>query len=254
MAEVSPMDREFTFRIAGSYSPDDIPLERLGEYLKALGELFGERADVHFKNLEPGSTVVRAVVEHSAVPKVEARIKSAGAGDGNATLAKAYEKLDSLLRDDNATGEIADAAGNVIYVDFPGRNRVERVAYGPVKQQGTLDGVVFRVEGRDATVHVGIMDGDKSYSLEAPASMGQRLAALFRAGPVRFRGNGTWYRTGDGTWDLRRFTIDGFEELDDAPLSATIASIRGGPASDWRQVDDPFGTLARERDGGESKH
>ncbi|QUM70835.1 hypothetical protein [Sphingopyxis granuli] len=248
------MDREFTFRIAGSYSPDDIPLERLGEYLKALGELFGERANVHFRNIEPGSTVVRAVVEHVAVPKVEARIRSAGAGDGGPTLTKAYEKIDTLLRDDNATGEIADATGNVIHVDFPGRRRIEQVAYGPIKQQGTLDGVVFRVEGRDATVHVGIMDGEKSYSLEAPASMGQQLATLFRAAPVRFRGTGTWYRYGNGTWDLRKFVIDGFDELDDGPLSAAIASVRAAPASDWRKIDDPFGALGRERDDGESKH
>ncbi|SKB85285.1 hypothetical protein [Sphingopyxis flava] len=248
------MDREFTFRISGSYSPDEIPLERLGEYLKALGELFGERADVHFKGLELGSTVVRVVVAHAAVPKVEARIKDAGAGDGAPSLIKAYDKIDNLLREDNATGEIADASGNVIYVDFPGRTRVERVAYGPIKQNGTVDGIVFRVEGRDATVHVGIMDGARSYSLEAPASMGQRLAALFRAGPVRFHGNGTWYRNGDGTWELRKFSIDTFEELDDSPLSAAVASIRTAPSSDWRKVEDPIGVLSRERKGGESTH
>lgn len=32
------MANEFTFRIAGSYKPDDIPMERLGEYLVALGD------------------------------------------------------------------------------------------------------------------------------------------------------------------------------------------------------------------------
>lgn len=248
------MDHEFTFRISGSYSPDDIPLERLGEYFKALGELFGERANVHFRSLELGSTVVRAVVDHAAVPKVQARIQCIATGNAGPALIKAYERVDALLRDDNATGEIADASGQVIHIDFAGRQRVEKVAYGPVKQQGTLDGVVFRVEGRDATVHVGIMDGEKSYSLEAPAAMGKQLAALFRAGPVRFRGVGTWYRSGSGAWDLRKFVIEGFDELDDGPLSAAIADIRAAPASDWRTVDDPFGALGKERDDGESKH
>lgn len=100
------MDLEFTFRISGSYSPDDIPLERLGEYLKALGELFGERANVHFRSLELGSTVVRAIVDHAAVPKVEARIQCIATGNAGAALAKAYERIDALLRDDNATGEM----------------------------------------------------------------------------------------------------------------------------------------------------
>lgn len=248
------MDQEFTFRISGSYSPEDIPLERLGEYLKALGELFGERANVHFRSLETGSTVVRAVVDHAAVPKVQARLHCIATGDAGPTLAKAYDRIDALLRDDNATGEIADASGKVIHVDFAGRTRVEQVAYGPIKQQGTLDGIVFRVEGRDATVHVGIMDGGKSYSLEAPESMGKQLATLFRAGPVRFRGTGTWYRQGNGEWDLRKFVIDGFDLLDDGPLSVAIADIRAAPASDWRKVDDPFGALGSERDERESKH
>ncbi|KTE25813.1 MULTISPECIES: hypothetical protein [unclassified Sphingopyxis] len=248
------MDLEFTFRISGSYSPDDIPLERLGEYLKALGELFGERANVHFRSLELGSTVVRAIVDHAAVPKVEARIQCIATGNAGAALAKAYERIDALLRDDNATGEIADSSGQVIHVDFPGRKRVEPMVYGPIKQQGTLDGTVFRVEGRDSTVHVGIMDGERNYSLEAPAAMGKQLAALFRAGPIRFRGMGTWFRSGNGAWDLRKFVIDGFDELDDGPLSAAIADIRNAPASDWRTMDDPFRSLGEERDDGESTH
>jgi len=39
------------------------------------------------------------------------------------------------------------------------------------------------------TVHVGVMDGLRLYSLEAPAARAQELAAFFRAGPIRFTGS-----------------------------------------------------------------
>ncbi len=248
------MRQEFTFRIAGSYSPADIPLERLGEYLEALGELFGETANVHFGGLEEGSTVVRALVDHAAVPKVEKRVRSVAASDAPAGATKAFERLDDMLREDNATGQIASGTGNVIYVDFPGRDRPAPVAYGPIKQIGVIDGEIFRVEGRDATVHVGIMDGPRTYALEAPASMAHELASLFRSGVIRFRGEGTWYRHGPGDWELRRFKIEGIEELDGAPLGDTVARLRSIGAGDWAGLPGALAELADERREQDSDH
>ncbi|MBX7502414.1 hypothetical protein K3181_13280 [Qipengyuania sp. YG27] len=249
------MNTEFTFRIAGSYKPSDIPMERLGEYLVALGELFGEKDSVHFARLTESSTVVHARIEPPAVPKVERRVRMVAAGEGTRSARKAYDRLDDMLRSDNATGSLVGGDGNVIRVDFQGRNRPAEMTYGPIKQMGALDGEVIRVEGRDSTVHVGIVDGTESYSLEAPEAMGRELAALFRIGLVRFHGEGTWLRHGDGRWELRRFKIDRIEsKLDRAPVSEVVAALREIGPGRWAKSRDPIGELLAERKGGESEH
>lgn len=248
------METKFTFWIKGSYSPATIPLERLGEYLAALGQLFGEQAHVHFSKLTKGSTIIHARVEHEAAPKVEKRVRRISLGDAPEKVVKAYEKLDQMLRDDNATGSLSGGTDNVIHVDFRGCTKPEPLTYGPVKQSGVIDGEVFRVEGRDATVHVGVMDGDRTYSLEAPATMAKQLAVLFRAGVFRFRGEGTWLREGPGTWELRRFKIDAVEPLSGEPLSETIADLRRIGVGDWAKLEDPIRHLLNERGEGGTEH
>lgn len=248
------MRKELIFKIDGQYRPDTIPLERLGDYLSELGKMLGEKANVHFEAVAAGSTIVHAFVDEVAEPKVRRRVKLLAAGEAPSAAQSAYARLDGMLRDDNSTGYLVSGTDNVIRVDFPGRNRPDDLVYGPIKQIGTLDGVVFRVEGRDATVHVGVMDGQSTYALEAPASLGHDLAMLFRSGPIRFRGEGTWYRLATGEWDLRKFKIEGFERLDDAPVSAAIDRLREIGLGGWGKSIDPIADLAAERDDRESEH
>lgn len=249
------MSNTFTFRIAGSYTPTTIPLERLGEYLAALGALLGEESNVHFEKLSEGSTVVHAVVEAPAMPKVERRVRDVATGEADASAMKAFALIDDMLRDDNATGRLSGGAGNVVFVDFEGRNRPAPVPYGPIKQIGVVEGEVFRVEGRDETVHVGIMDGPRIYKLTAPSSMGQELASLFRGGLVRFHGEGTWYRHPDGDWELRKFKIDRFEaDLDSGPLNAAVSQLRKAGLGDWSKIADPIAQILSERGEGASEH
>lgn len=249
------MSNTFTFRIAGSYTPATIPLERLGEYLVALGALLGEGANVHFDRLTESSTVVHAKVEPPAVPKVERRIRSVATGEADAATMKAAALIDDMLRDDNATGRLSGGEGNVVFVDFAGRNRPTPVPYGPIKQLGVIEGEVFRVEGRDETVHVGIMDGTKTFKLIAPAHMGQELASLFRGGLIRFHGEGTWFRHADGNWELRRFKIDRFEaQLARGPLRQAIEGLRTAGIGDWRNAADPIAQILSDRSEGASEH
>ncbi|WP_420381700.1 hypothetical protein [Novosphingobium sp.] len=247
------MSEAYTFKIEGQYKPDDIPLERLGDYLKALADVLGEPANVHFRNLTEGSVVAHIAVDHPAVPKVAHRVMAIATNAADDKLFAAVEKLDRMLAEDNATGELL-ATDNVIRVNFAGRNRPEPLVYGPMKQSGTLDGVVVRIEGRDATVHVGIVDNGRAWSLEAPSSMGRGLAALFHAGPVRFHGVGTWSRQGDGRWHLKKFVIARVEPLDNSPLSDVIDKARRAGPSEWSKLADPHDELRRVRGGEEALH
>lgn len=229
------MNQIITFRIEGSYSPADMPLERLGEYLIALGELFGDQANVHFKDITAGSTIVRAEADHVVARKVIGRVNAVAAGDGSEALRKSYRKIDDMLHADNATGRIEVDGANVIFVDFAGRDRLEPLVYGPIRQPGVIDGEIVRIEGSDATVHVGVVDGARRYSLTAPAAMGRTLASHFRAGPIRFVGEGSWIRSDATGWELKRFMIDRVETLDSKPLSAIVDELRAIGSGDWAE-------------------
>lgn len=244
------MPRTFTFKIDGAYSPETIPLERLGEYLEALGELLGETANVHFAGLEHGSTIVKAVVNEVAAPKVDRRVRRVAARDASPKAHKAFKRLDDLLFNDNATGTLRAEGANVIRLDFCGKDRPTPITYGPVKQVGSIDGTVVRIEGKDQTVHIGVIDGPHSYSIEAPAAMGQELALLFRNGVYRFQGEGTWLRHGNGQWELKRFKLDRFEELDSRPVTDVIEQLKQVGPGDWGIEQDPSAKLREERDQG----
>lgn len=248
------MAQTFTLRIAESYSPTTMPLARLGEYLTALGEFLGETGSVHFDSIKEGSTMLCARADHEAAPKVVARVHRISIGEATDAEAKAYARIDDMLRDDNATGRLFVSGTNVIHVDFEGRNRPRPMVYGPVKQAGVIDGEIFRIEGRDSTVHIGVVDGKRSYSLEAPASRAHELAQYFRTGPIRFKGEGTWHRNGEGRWELRRFRIESLAALDDTPLSEAIQDLRNVGIGDWQNVDDPLQELADERREESARH
>ena len=70
------MDREYQFRIADSYTPATIPMERLADYVAAFARLLGEVAAVHFDRIEHGSVCLTAKVDEPAQPKVLERSPS----------------------------------------------------------------------------------------------------------------------------------------------------------------------------------
>lgn len=119
------MSTNYRFRIADSYTPETLPMERLAEYMAALAKLLGEPTGVHFDDVRSGSAVLVAKVDVPAQPKVRERVHKLRTGDATQDVVKAFHDLDELLRRDNATGELTSDDGGVI-VPFPGRNRQPR--------------------------------------------------------------------------------------------------------------------------------
>lgn len=245
---------EYRLHIEGSYTPSTIPMARLAEYVTALGQLLGEKANVHFGGVTEGSVVLCAVVEEPAAPKVRARLVGLGDGRGDRDAQRAFMTLDDLLRKDDATGRLAAPDGSVV-VAFPGRTRAEPVVYGPFRQAGTLEGEVIRVGGKDATVPIHLRDGETIHTgLNATVDMAQRIARHLYGAPVRVYGVGTWVRHADGAWELKAFRVNEFEVLDDAPLTDVVARLRAVRGSGWSEVPDPVRELLEDRDGGREHH
>jgi hypothetical protein len=162
--------------------------------------------------------------------------------------------LDDLLRKDDATGRLAVADGSVV-VAFPGRAQAEPAIYGPFRQDGTLEGQVIRVGGRDATVPIHLRDGETIHTgLNATVDVAQRIARHLYGAPVRVHGVSTWVRHADGAWELKAFRVNDFEVLDDAPLADVVARLRAVRGSGWSDVPDPVRELLEDRDGGRERH
>lgn len=239
-------DAPFSFTIMGGYTPDTIPMERLGEYVAAVARIMGEESYVHLGPIEKGSVALRVLVDEPAQVRVQDRVQSIKTGMAPVDIRRQVEAVDEMLRRDNAYGTLAGQEGTVI--PFPGRNRPEPVVFGPFRQYGTIDGQVYRIGGKDASKHVNIRSarGDLSV-LWANESVARGLLPHCWGGMLRFSGEGTWIRHGDGRWELKTFRIDDFQPLSDEPLSDVIARLRAVRGHELG--DDPVAAVLDERRG-----
>lgn len=244
------MNGKYSLRIVNSYTPDTLPLSRLAEYMAALSRLFSEPKDVHFESVVPGSAVLKVKIDDPARAKVAARINGLRDDTASKDATKAFADIDSLLRKDGANGELIGDSGAVI-LHFPGNSRPEPMEFGPFKQEGTLEGVVIRVGGKDDTIPIHLKDGDVVHCLNATSELAKRMAHHYLGVTLRVIGTGTWFREANGAWLLRDFKITDFDELSDTPLVEIVDSLRKVQGSTWGEVPDAVRALLEDRhDGG----
>lgn len=242
-------DLELRFKI-DAYSPTTIPMERLGEYLAALGAMLGEANDVHFEKLVPGSTCILHRVEAEAAPKVEQRIAEVRTGTADVVHINAFKRINDLLKADNASGNLTRQDGTGQVLDFPGKTALEPAKPEVVVQPGTIDGIVIRLGGKDTTVPVLVQDGSSTYKCTTTRDIARSLGSHIFGRELRFMGETRWMRHESGAWTLDHFTIADFIELDGSPLADIVAQLRGMPG-DWGKNGDAWDELRDMRDDGD---
>lgn len=244
---------ELNFRI-DAFQPDTIPMDRLGEYMTALAALLGHEKSVHFVRLDQGSVQLVHRIDVEDQPKVEARLTALKRGDGVAEAIRAFRRLDSMLADDNAVGQLIQPDGGVV-IPFPGRTRPKPIEYGLIQQPGSLDGIPLKVGGPKEMVEVLLQEvglGGRLYKCTASRDIVRKIAEHLFDRAIRVHGNGSWKREAGGAWGLVSFSIADFELLDAAPLANAVEALREIKGSGWRTLDDPIKAL-RELRGGEDK-
>lgn len=248
------MTDQYVFHISDSYTPSTIPMERLAEYMAALAKLLGETASVHFSEVFDASTALRAAVDSPAQPKVRERISGLRSGEPAPDVAKAYHTLDEMLRKDNAFGSLTegDRPGAMI-IAFPGKKKAQPAPIGPFRQEGSLDGRVYRIGGKDATKHVAIGDGKREFNLTTDEALALDLRHHLFGETLRFYGSGAWYRHSSGVWELKSFKVARFEVLRDDPIHEVVSKLRGVP-SELKNIDNPLRQLLDDRYDSEIKH
>jgi hypothetical protein len=120
--------------------------------------------------------------------------------------------------------------------------------FGPFWQEGSLDGLLTRIEGIDETIHVTLIFEGSRCKAETNRDIGVQLAPRFYK-IVRVFGRGRWYRNLDGHWELQKFIIRSFEDLEDISLPEIVARLRAIPDNDLKTLEDPIGEMLKIRRG-----
>ncbi|WDR06050.1 hypothetical protein PSQ90_00880 [Devosia rhodophyticola] len=238
--------RELRFKIE-AYSPETFPMERLGQYLADLGAMLGEATQVHFVKLESGSTGLVHRVESEALPRVEAHIADVRSGEAEVVNLNAYRSINARLKEDNATAALQIVDSGISILDFPGKNIPDPQPPEIVTQPGTIDGIVIRLGGKDASVPLSVQNGDTIYRCNTTREMARQLGPHIFGSDLRFNGLGTWQRQETGAWTLNKFNVFSFVVLDTTPLPEFIAQLRSMNL-EWEEVDDAWRDLASMRD------
>jgi len=237
--------QEYRFRI-DAFAPDTIPMARLAEYMADLSTLLGSQERVHFVRLEPGSTVLVQEIEYEAIPKVRERLMGIRDRTAPEDAIKAYSDIDRRLAEDNATGVVEASHARVL--ELPGRDRAQLEVFGPIAQQGTLDGVLIRVGGKDATVPVYLQEGEVIHKCNSNRETAKKLAPYLFDRMLRVHGVGKWNRDDFGNWVMERFNITDFTLLDESSLTDAVSKLRS-IQTEIQAADDPVEELRRIRQG-----
>jgi hypothetical protein len=247
---MSMSDRhEYRLKI-GVVSVASLPMCRLAEYMSELARLLGEQEHVHFLHVEPGSAVLVAGVEDPAAVKVGERLQAVRDGCGARDAMQAFKALDTLLAKDNAVASLFGEGGAEV-IAFQGRSGPKPLRYGPFREEGSLDGVVIRIGGRDETIPVLLKDAEGAeYPCQTNLDLSKKLALLYRGPAVRVYGSGKWVREENGTWTLQQFDITSFDVLDDASLTEVVAKLRAVEGAEWNSDASLGDMLGLRRENG----
>lgn len=238
---------EFVFKI-DAYTPETIPMGRLGEYMDALANLLGEHDSVHFINLTKGSTKLHHKIKREAEPKVAARLTLVKNGNAPEDAKKAEAALNAMLKADNASGFYNKSDGAEV-IFFPGAKTIIPETYGPIARQGTIDGIVQKLGGKDNIIPVYLEERDgTTIRCSTTKETAKSLAKYLFGEEIRCSGVGKWFRNSDGKWELDVFQISSFEVLEDKSLIEAVAELRSVDGSGWNKVQDPWAELVSFND------
>jgi hypothetical protein len=240
----------------GAFSPEDMPMQRLGEYMTELGQLLGEKDSVHFRELRKGSTALGFEVEWEAIPKINHLLQDVKTGEASNDATYAQDQINKMLREDNAVGElrrITDGQPELL-IRFPGREIPKPERIGPFAEPTTIKGELVRIEGEDDTKHAGIKDAQgRVWS----GIMSRELAIQMREFLFEWvvvEGTASWMRNEDSAWDMKRFKIQDCKLLSKDSLEDDIHNLRNIPGNEWKNMTDPLGFIRESRNDDDEIH
>lgn len=192
-----------------------------------------------FRGVISGSVVFPAEVAVTSKNQVRNRLREAPFDD----LANRYIKsLQKLMLCDGVNGTVIDRSKDVL-LRFDGVTDADSLTPVIVDDSGEIDGTVFRIQGKDVTSHIGLLEygSDRTFSLETrDESLARKFAENYKGATLRVRVHGTWRRDESGKWEPYHLVADSFETLDEQPLHEVMQALRAIPDNGWNEFTDPI--------------
>jgi hypothetical protein len=229
-------------------TPYTLPMARLADYLRELANLFANEEKVHFLRVDEGSADCTMEVEEEIEPLINERVTRAAKGQGPKQAVRAYKSLRSFLEKDEKSAYMEWKDGDVI-VHFPKKPGIGAETFGPFWQEGSLDGILWKIGGLDATVPVHLYYEGAHHICNTTREVAKDLGHHLYGRPIRVHGRGKWYRNTEGKWELRWFDIYRFEPLSDDSLLDVVARLRAISGNDLMNSKDPLGAMHKIRHG-----
>lgn len=206
--------------------PSRLPGKDLVVAMSELLKLLGDSGDVHFTEIREGSTICVAEigVRHNA--KARARIRLAT--DPLATeVRRHFDNINRIMAANKTSARLEEIRSNerkIVRLSFPGivQKKLRTIA---VRDRVSIQGLLYRIEGRDRTIHAGVTDEEQNFSLLLNKEQAYR-AKQYLFDHIRAEGSALLTRGEDGKWTTGEITVDVIEPLEDVSFSEAVSVIR----------------------------
>jgi hypothetical protein len=128
-------------------------------------------------------------------------------------------------------------------VYFPGVEGA-RPELPTIRDHVRVQGILFRIEGSDRTVHVGLLDGETRYNAVVSRDQAAEIVRTSSLKLVRVEGTAPLTRLPNGEWQTGEIDASTIEPLEDIPLFDTLRQIQGAGGFGW--PEGPEGLVALE--------
>jgi hypothetical protein len=224
---MSGQRRTAMFKLNGA-RPQDLPIERLLQYMRAFADLVGSTEKVRIRNLSPGSVKFGLDVEPSHYPTLVERIATAqNPSRASASVTKAVHWLEEMITEDGMTAEFRAGSTRLLYLR--GYTRRGGPIVGPVVQRYVVRGQIIGLEGKDATKHVRLLEYGTKRELRGDfrsEDLGRLLIQHLWGGIVELSGVARMSRYPDGRWEVQSFHLDEVRELEPSNVSDVMRGLR----------------------------
>lgn len=162
-----------------------------------------------------------------------------------------WDEINGLLARRRTSARLMEIKNDGTTADraiFPGA-----VAHAPelpaIRDRVEVQGILYRIEGKDKTVHAGLDDGEQQYSVIVSREQALSIApSMFSL--VRAEGDAVLTRTPDGSWEVGEITATRMEPISDSPLIVTLEEMRADSAPGWADETDALVKLEAIRSAG----
>lgn len=237
---------DFFFKI-NDWTSEEVPMERLAEYMKDLAQLLDSKQRVHVVDIKSGSVEVAMDVDGSHKEEMKRRIRDAAQGRGQQQSMAALRRINEHLYEDGKKGHLS--CDGVTILHFLSSPPPAEVEISPFEKAGSFDGRVISVGVGGGLARVWLLSGNDKIDCLADRDMAKKLAEHLFGEELRVSGTGKRFRNAEGKWKFKQFIISSFEILDTTPLTTLVEHLRSLPGNGWEELQDPWEELRREREG-----